>query len=135
MIAVNHTQPSFQTNTQNVAANTPVKEAPKVQMGARLCRNVEMFGHGILGCCIGGTTSAVTGLLVSAAYSSFTAQDERDYKLNFCVGASYSIGAVFIGIGARLLYLSVRYINSERVLISNAPDTEPSESTIKDKND
>ena len=135
MTTVNHTQPSFQTNTQNVAANTPVKEAPKVQMGARHCRNLEMFGRGILSCCIGGAASAVTGLLVSATYSSFTAQDERDYKLNFFVGASTSIGVVLIGMGAHLLYLSVRYINSEKVLVSNAPDTEPSESTIKDKND
>ena len=135
MNAVIHTQTPHRTNTQSVAANIPVKEAPKAQMGPRHCRNVEVFGHGILNCCKGGAASAVTGLLVSAAYSSFTAQDESDYKLNFFVGASTSIGLALIGMGAHLLYLSVKYINSEKVLISNTPDTEPTESTIKDKND
>ena len=135
MNAVIHTQTPHRTNTQSVAANTPVKEAPKAQMGARQCRNVEMFGRGILNCCIGGTASAVTGLLVSAAYSSFTAQDESDFKLNFFVGASTSIGLALIGMGAHLLYLSVKYIDSEKILISNAPNTELPGSTIKDKND
>ena len=135
MNAIIHTQPPHQANTQNVAANTPVKEAQKAQMGTRHCRNVEMFGRGILNCCMGGAASAVTGLLFSAAYSSFTAQDERDYKLNFFMGASTSIGLALIGMGAHLLYLSVKYINSEKILISNAPDTKLSESTIKDKND
>ena len=85
MNVITHTQPPHQTNTQDVATNTPVMEAPEAQIGARPCRNVEMFGRGVLSCCIGGAASAVTGLLVSAAYSSFTAQDERDYKLNFFV--------------------------------------------------
>ena len=135
MTAVNHTQSSFQTSTQNVAANPPVKEAPKVQMGARHCRNAEMFGRGILSCCIGGAASAVTGLLVSAAYSSHLVQDERDYKLDFFFRASTTISVVLIGMSAQLLYLSVEYFNSDKILISNAPDTEPSENTIKDKND
>ena len=134
MNAIIHTQPPHQTNTQNVAANTTVKEAPKAQMGARHCRNVEKFNRDIVNCCIGGAASAVTGLLFSAAYS-FTAQNERDYILNFIMGASNSIGLALIGTGAHLLYLSVKYINSEKALISNAPDTEPTESTIKDKND
>ena len=104
-------------------------------MGARHCRNVEMFGRGILSCCIGGAASAVTGLLVSAAYSSHLVQDERDYKLDFFFRASTTISVVLIGMSAQLLYLSVEYFNSDKILISNAPDTEPSENTIKDKND
>ena len=108
------THAPHQTNTQNVAANTPVKETPIAKMGARHCCNVEVFNRSIVNCCIGGAASAVTGILVSAAYS-FMDQHERDYALNFFPGAMASIGLAAIGMGANLMYISKKYINSEKL--------------------
>lgn len=135
MNAIIHAQTPHQTNTQNVAANTPVKEAPKAQLGARHCRNVEMFNRGIVTCFIRSATFAVTGLLANAAYASLTARDERDYEFKFILGAVTNIGLTVFLIGSQLAHLSVKYINAENALISDAPDTEPTESTIKDKID
>ena len=135
MNAVIQTQTPHQTNTQNVAANTPAKEAPKAQLGARHFHNVEMFNRSINTCCIRGAFSTVAGVLASGAYASLTALDERDFKLKFTLAASTSIGLALFAMGAQLVYLSVTYINVEKALISNAPDTEPTESTIKNKND
>ena len=138
MNVITHTQTPHQTNTQDVATNTPVMEAPEAQMGARHCRhcrNVEMFKRGTVNGWTVGAVSAVTGMMASAVYSSFTAQDEGDFQRKFVAGASTSIAAAFFGMTAHLIYLTAKYVGPEHVLISNAPDTEPSESTIKDKND
>ena len=138
MNVITHTQTPHQTNTQNVAANTPVMEAPKARMGerhCRHCRNVELLNRGMVNSWAAGTASIVTGTLASAAYSYFTAQDGRDFEHKVFAGASTSISMAFFAMSAHLIYLTVKYMNSETVLISNAPDTEPSESTIKNKND
>ena len=138
MNAISHTPPPHQTNTQNVATNTPVMEAPKAQMGARHCRhcrNVEMFNRGTVNGWTAGAVSVATGMLASAAYCCFTAQDGPDFQRKFVAGASTSIAVAFIGMSAHIVYLTAKYMSTEKVLRSNAPNTGPSECTIKDKND
>ena len=132
MTAVNHTQPSFQTSTQNVVANTPVKDPPKAQMGSRRCHNIEMYRRGLINSLAGGLVTTATGLLVSA-YSSFMSRDNSDCINTFISIANIGVGLAYVGTITHHLYLLKKHVLPELARVDNASGTVRTESAAKDQ--
>ena len=132
MTAVNHTQPSFQTNAQKVATNTPTEEPPKAQMGSRRCHNIEMYRRGLINSLAGGLVTTATGLLVSA-YSSFMSRDNSDCINTFISIANIGVGLAYVGTITHHLYLLKKHVLPELARIDNASGTVRSESAAKDQ--
>ena len=131
MTAVNHTQPSFQTNAQKVATNTPTEEPPKAQMGSRRCHNIEMYRRGLINNLVGGLVTTATGLLVSA-YSSLMSRDDSDYMNKFISIANVGAGLAYVGMITHHLYLVKKHVLPELARIDNASGTVRTENEAKD---
>ena len=130
MTAVNHTQPSYQMNAQNVATKTSAKEPPKAQMGSRQCHNIEMYRRGLINNLIGGIATTGTSLLVSA-YSSLMSRDDSDHIDSFFSIANIGFSLAYVGMITHHAYLVKKYILPEVARINNAPDIVQTESAAK----
>ena len=134
MNTVNHTQPSHQTNAQNVATNTPTKPPPVAQMGSRRCHNLQMYSRGLINNLLGGFVTTTASFLVSTASSS-QSRDNPEYINNFLSVANVGISLAYVGMIIHHGHLIKKYIVPEVIRISNAPDTTArTESAVKDCN-
>lgn len=131
MTAVNHTQPSHQTNAQKVATNTPAEEPPKAQMGSRQCHKLETYKRGLITNIIGGIATAGASLLVGCALIT---RSDCDHTNSFYSIANTSLGLAYVGMIAHHSYLVKKYILPDANQTNNAPDTVRKESAAKDCN-
>ena len=133
MNTVNHTQPSHQTNAQNVATNTPTKPPPVAQMGSRRCHNLQMYSRGLINNLLGGFVTTTASFLVSTASSS-QSRDNPEYINNFLSVANVGISLAYVGMIGHHCYLVKKYILPEVTQTNNAPGTVRKESAAKDCN-
>ena len=131
MTAVNHTQPSLQTNAQKVATNKPTKEPRKAQMGSRQCHHLETYKRGLIKNLIGGIATAGASLLVGW---TLLYREDSDHLKGFVSVAHASLGLAYVGLIGHHFYLVKKCILPALTQTNTPPGTVSNESAVKDCN-